>query len=326
MNRPITSIQILAISLALLCWKGSASTLSPGLKRAEAIFPCPLTDELCAFSSGSQPQRLPLIFPKSTFKEALRLGEDRFAALLRGHQEPGRVVIASMRGAVQGVRELSMPRPLEAMAAVSDSGRAILCGGGESSDRCDMWLLPVGAAQIGDLFSVDSVCLYPTFLGNGDLVCWENSGAAALVTIDHQTGRAKRVQIANNSEVDQVIAISSGAAWLLSGQELFVSSEGSRYKLSHSIVLWLLARSAGRAAMGECRYAEDRPVECSVNVLEGQGGIQRIWRSASEVPVSAFSLGDSGLAIDVAGPRSRKIIGFDKRNRSQIFWSSSAKK
>lgn len=228
--------------------------------------------------------------------------------LLRGHQDPGRLVIIQRNGQPILTRNIHPDGALglPALTGEDPSGSVILCGGGPGSFYCDTWLLRGGRKPVPMGTSFPTNCIFPRFSTSGTFACVETWPRPRI-----------RVQASDGVGYDDIdlpdvgrsvddFQILTGNRFLLAAnRKILLWEDGVLRQLSTDPYFEIVRGSEGFYFSGY-REGSD-PMDFYIAFYAADGSGRTIWESDDLVPRAILPLG-SGLLLDLENEHIRKLV------------------
>ena len=290
------------------------------------IFVCPSEDALCRWQGpqGWRPLWRPDDFGKvRDFKHLPGLG---VLVLLRGHMDPGRLVLLSEQGQLVLTRELSEGGGLSlpALSGSISGGGAVLCNGDLGAYLCDLWISPPGPSI--EVRRLPENCVFPRILDDASAICLEPAQKPRL-RIGQLSQQFSDSELPSVRTVQDIAPLRSDAVVLLASDQLYLWRPTGLEPLALPTVLWVSSGLHSRAVyFGRCARDSNLALkDCSVGRVDAEGMVTELFRSGDFVPERMEEETEGVLLVDFCGPAGRKLLSFQQsaRKHRELWYSQS---
>jgi hypothetical protein len=278
-------------------------------------FTCPKRGGVCLWAERVG-WRMILATTPDEIVEFSQSDADQLMMLVRGHGNPGQIIVADRYGKVRVIKSNTVEGNLPRVAGSDAKGNVALCSDTPEGARCDTFLPRQGRYTAMPWFPAG--CLFPRFLSNGERACLTSLPQPSLLLVKGANEVRKIALPAELSNPTDFISLDTTRFIFLAGNSLYsFTIEGGLEVISEDEALWV--KQVGGAILF-ASYQEHSGVSSVSRYVPGVG-TKKVWTSTKLVPAMAQQ-GRDGLFLDVWGGGRREIIFLpsDTKGRERTLW------
>lgn len=291
------------------------------------VLRCPSEDALCRWRPGSSwirhwsPPAPGLIADYWQSK----MGDT--VILLRGHADPGRIILLNRDGSLEVTRQLfpEGAMQLSDLTTEDPEGSIVICGGRPGSFYCDTWI----HRNQGSLSTIEfpANCIFPRFLPSGRALCLEVFPKSRLRIQTDDEGRFEDEELPFPAiRISKLNVLSEESiSFVLDGKLNLWDGENLREVCPDQI----FDAVPGESSVYFSGYAGNSldKLTYHIGVLSRDGKVAILWQSADLLPTHLAPY-DDGLLVDLWDEEGdyRKIVAFRPSNesfREYELWSGN---
>jgi hypothetical protein len=309
--------------ITVACLVGSLLFAEPLVARA--VFLCPTGHGLCAWDAEAGWSTIWTDEGGGPISHFSQTQDGRLVVLLRGHQDPGQIVVLSAGGVVLGKRNLFSPFRFAALVGENADSALLICGGAAERVACDLILPHMDQPSTSPIPEFPLGCLFPRFRPSGAGICIPMPPAVTVMMQDGTTKFFKGYRLSLSiAGVSEILVLDETSFLLLVDNALYLWRDGRLSAIESMPVLWL-RMVAGRVFVARVRGLESSATSYELCELAANTQLRTVWSDRQLAPQRVESSGRGTFVLDTWGSGVRELVSLEGpvgSVRSRVLWAT----